>query len=170
MLGALGLAGCTQDPVADWLGGFGDPVRGAAFTAPRNLGDTSRWRGNPVQAALAADQLEFLFEAFTTDPRYAPAASASTLHALRAGRAEMRGYLGIDPNADTLTVRQGLRGAAQALNAGSTVRAEAALNGAAFTAGPQETLRRLSDMPRLPRVADAAGAAARQVSQMDNRR
>src|SRR5687768_9439913 len=38
-------AGCATDPGGDYLAGFGDPVRGAALNAPRNLGDTSRWAG-----------------------------------------------------------------------------------------------------------------------------
>src|SRR3712207_1451452 len=36
-------AACATDPSADYLDGIGDPVRGAALYAPRNLGDTGRW-------------------------------------------------------------------------------------------------------------------------------
>src|SRR5919199_6300056 len=68
----LGGAGCTIDPVGNYLGGIGDPVRGAALYAPSTIGDTSRWTGRPEQAALAAEQVEFLASEMRSNPRYAP--------------------------------------------------------------------------------------------------
>jgi hypothetical protein len=164
------LAACAQDPVTDYLGGFGDPVRGAAFYAPRNLSDTSRYAGDPAGAAIAAAQLEFLYRSFREDPIRAPQTNPSTVFALQEGVREMRAALGIAPDAPGVLVEQQLREAAQALRAGSHARAEAALASPAFTAGPRATLARLAALPRLPRVAEAAGAASQEISRQDQGR
>lgn len=155
----LPLAGCTADPAAEHLFGFGDPVRGAGLNAPRLLGDTSRLAGNPAQAARAAVQLEVLHEAFRHDPRYAPSASIQALHSTRLGRAELRDAIGIAPEAPAGAVIAQLRAPPAALDSGSRARAEAALSGPHFPAGGAATLARLSRLPFLRRVSEAAGAA-----------
>jgi hypothetical protein len=157
------LGACTADPAAEHLFGFGDPVRGAGLNAPRMLGDTSRLAGDPAGAARAAVQLEFLHEAFRNDPRYAPRASAQTLNSTRLGRAELREAIGIAPEAPADAVIAQLREAAAALDQGSVARAEAALSGPMFPAGGTATLRRLGSLPFLPRVSEAAWAAALEV-------
>lgn len=166
----LALAACTSDPVTAHLGGMGDPVRGAALWAPRNLGDLSRHAGDPAAAATAAAQLEFLARSFREHPLGSPEASAGTLAALAAGQREMRGALGIRPEASAARVEAQLRAAAEALRAGHPARAEAALAGADFTLGPEETLRRLAKLPALPAVAQAAGAVAEEAARRDNAR
>ncbi len=166
----LALAGCATDPSAEYLGGLGDPVRGAALYAPRNLGDTSRWAGQPAEAAVAAEQVEFLTQELATNPRYAPEVNPAVLQSLQTAQAEMRGYLGIAPGADPQMVITGLRRAATALREGSRARAEAALASPAFTAGPAGTLQRLSTMPRLPRTAEAAGMVASEFDRLERRR
>lgn len=168
LLSLLALLGACADPAAEHLGGFGDPVRGAAMNAPRLLGDTSRLAGRPGQAARAAVQLEVLAEAFLHDPRYAPEASGAAQHALRQGRAEMRQAIGIAPDAPAEPVIAQLREAAAALDAGSRLRAESALSGPMFPAGGAATLSRLNSLPRLPRVAEAAGAAVAEMRRIDN--
>lgn len=169
LLMLLLLGGCVADPAADWLGGIGDPVRGAALNAPRLLGDTSRLAGNPAQAALAAVQLEFLTEEFRTNPIYMHNVSGGTLFTMRQGRAEMRAAIGIAPDAPPDAVIAQLRDAAAALDAGSRARAEAALSGPMFPAGSAETLRRLGALPFLPRVSEAAGAANGEIRRFDSR-
>lgn len=164
------LLGCAGDPGADYLFGIGDPVRGAALYAPRNLGDTSRWAGRPADAAIAAEQLEFLASELATNPRYAPEVNPAVTQQLDVARAEMRGFLGIAPDASPILVAAGLRAAADALRAGRRAQAEAALSGPAFTAGPLVTLARLGAMPRLPRTANAAGAVAAELDRLDRRR
>jgi hypothetical protein len=162
---------CAADPAGgDYLLGIGDPVRGAAFNAPRLLGDTSRLAGNPAAAARAAVQLEFLTETFRSDPRYAPEASGAVQHATRLGRAEMRQAIGIAPDAPPEAVMAQLREAAAALDAGSRARAEAALSGPMFPAGGATTLTRLARLPYLPRVSEAAGAANAEVRRQDGSR
>lgn len=162
--------GCAVNPNADYLYGIGDPVRGAALYAPRNLGDTSRWVGRPADAALATEQLEFLASELASNPRYAPEIDPSVTQRLEFARAEMRGFLGIAPDAAPALVRAGLRATAEGLRAGSRARAEAALSGPAFTAGPAGTLARLGAMPYLPRTAEAAGGVAAEFDRLDRRR
>ncbi len=169
-LSLLLLAGCSATPGTPWLGGLGAPVRGAALRAPIALGDTSRWAGRPVEAAEAAAELEFLANEFATNPRYAPEANPAVLQQLEAGRREMREYLGIAPAATPELAIAGLRGGAAALRAGSRARAEAALSGPAFVYGPAATLGRLASMPRLPRVAEAAGGVAAEMDRLERRR
>lgn len=170
MGGFLALVGCAENPSANYLGGFGDPLRGAALYAPRNLGDTSRWAGQPAEAAVAAEQLEFLTSALPASPRYAPELNPAVVQQLEVARGEMRAYLGVAPAADPALVIAGLRRAGDLLRAGNRAGAEAALSGQAFTAGPAGTLARLSAMPRLPRTAEAAGLVASDFDRLDRRR
>lgn len=170
LLSALSLFGCVTRPGAPYLGGIGDPVRGAALNAPRTLGDTGRWAGQPAGAAEAAAQLEFLADEFATNPRYMYDANPAVLQKLQTARREMRGFLGIAPDAPPQLVMAGLRRAAAALRAGSRAGAEAALSGPAFAYGPVATLDRLASMPRLPRTAEAAGGVAAELESLERRR
>jgi hypothetical protein len=158
------LAACDVDPVTDYLGGIGDPVRGAALFAPRNLGDTSRWQGDPAGAAIAAAQLEFLARSFREHPLYSVNSNPATSQTLDSAVREMRGALGIAegvPNADAEAL---LRRAGRALREGREAQALAALSGPNFTAPPGEVLSRLGSLPRLRIVSAAAGMAAGEVS------
>ncbi|MDB5372596.1 MAG: hypothetical protein JWP04_1238 [Belnapia sp.] len=178
LAGLLAMAGCAQDPSADYLGGFGDPLRGAALYAPQNLGDTSRWAGRPAEAAVAAEQLEFLTDGLPASPIYATELNPAVVQGLTTARVEMRHYLGIAPDADPQVVIASLRRAAAALRANGQAGgptngralAEAALDGPAFTAGPVGTLQRLAAMPRLPRTAEAAGLVASDFDRLERRR
>jgi hypothetical protein len=171
LLAMLLVAGCETDPMGNHLWGFGDPVRGAALYAPRNLGNTARWDGQPAQAAQAAAQLEFLAVEMRTNPRYAPAVSPTVVQQLDRGRDEMRQFLGIAPDAPAQAVITALRQAAAALRDGDRGRAETLLDQPrVFTAGPLVTLARLNAMPRLPQVAIAANQVANEINRLDNRR
>jgi hypothetical protein len=170
LLFCLAAAACGTDPSAPYLWGLGDPIRGAALSAPRNFGDTGRWAGQPAQAAFAVEQLEFLTSELATNPIYAPVINPATLQTLQAARTEMRGYLGIPASADPQIVIEAMRRAGAALRAGSRAQAEAALSGPAFPAGGQAVLARLSEMPRLPRTAAAAGMVASEFDRLDRTR
>jgi hypothetical protein len=170
---ALGLAafcllvGCEADPVGNHLFGWGDPVRGAALHAPRTLGDTSRWAGQPAQAAMAAAQLEFLAAELPGSPRHGPGLNPGVEHQLGLARNEMRGFLGIAADARPDRVVAQLRAAAEALRRGSSTEAEAALTAPEFAAGPLVTLARLAAMPRLPQTSIAASQAAAELARLD---
>lgn len=160
----VSLAACTEDPVVDYLGGVGDPVRGAALWAPRNLGDTSRWQGDPAGAAIAAAQLEFLARSFRENPIYSVGSNPATSQTLDSAVREMRAALGIQPGAANADVEILLRRAGEALREGSEARALVALTGPDFAEPPGEVLRRLGSLPRLRIVSAAAGMAANEVS------
>ncbi len=119
---------------------------------------------------MAAAQLEFLARAFREDLIRAAQTDPAVTHALDAGRAEMRGFLGVEPGADGRLVEAQLRAASQALRGGSPARAEAALSAPFFAAGPRGTLERLSALPRLPRVREAAGFAAQEMARQEQGR
>ncbi|NKC33748.1 hypothetical protein [Falsiroseomonas selenitidurans] len=166
LLAFLLLAACA-DPAAEHLGGFGDPVRGAALHAPSLLGDTTRLAGNPAAAARAAVQMEVLAEAFRTDPRWRHTVSGAALHATGQGRAELRRALGIAEDAPAEAVIASLRDAAAALDQGRPARAEAALTGPDWRLGGAGTLARLNALPRLPWVEEAAAAAYAEIRRQD---
>lgn len=166
---AIALAGCEIDPGAAYLGGIGDPVRGAAIQAPALFGDFPRYAGNPAAAAQGAAQLEFLTEALRTDPRFGPRVDPGVLLALRRARSEMRAAIGIAPDAPSDEVVRRLRAAAAALEAGSPVRAEAALASAEFTRDPRAVLAALADAPPLPEAARAANIVANEINRLDRR-
>ncbi|GGG45129.1 hypothetical protein GCM10010964_35660 [Caldovatus sediminis] len=164
-------AACSADPAAEYLFGIGDPVRGAALNAPRLLGDTAQYAGRPAAAARAVVQLEFLAHALATEPRYAPEVQSTVLFQLRAARAEAREALGIAPDAPPEAVMDRLRAAADALEAGSPARAEAALDAPRiFALGPRATLARLGALPPLPHTREAAGAVAAELDRLERRR
>lgn len=152
-------AACAQDPSQSYLWGVGDPIRGTALNATRMLGDTARYDGDPAGAANAAAQLEFLARSFREDPIWSVQANPATTQELQAAVLEMRNALGISPTAPNAVIEQLLRQASQALRAGSQARALAALSGPNFTVPPAEVLRRLGNLPFLPRVSSAAGMA-----------
>ena len=163
------LAACTMDPAQDYLWGFGDPVRGAALNAPRNLGDTSIYAGDPAGAAMAAAHMEFLARRLTvSDPRWGPGLSPTLSNALDGGRDEFRAALGIPRDVPGEVAEQALRRAAQMLRAG--LGADGLRDRAIFTLGPQATLERLATLPRLGRVRIAAGAAAAEMDRLERRR
>ncbi|MFL1460775.1 hypothetical protein ACI6QG_01075 [Roseococcus sp. DSY-14] len=163
------LASCTLDPAADYLGGFGEPLRGAALNAPRNLGDTSIYQGNPAGALMAAAHMEFLARRMTpADPRWGPGMSPTIQPKLEAGRDEFRAAIGLNPRLGGEAAEAALRAAAQRLRA--TVAAQAFTDRNVFTLGQEETLRRLNTLPRLPQVRLAAGAAAAEMDRMERRR
>ncbi|MDB5370502.1 MAG: hypothetical protein JWP20_2060, partial [Roseomonas sp.] len=103
----------------------------------------------PQEAATAVAQVEFLAVEIMAK-RTSLNLSGIVGPALQAARNEMREYLGIAADAPPQAVIDALLTTPPALS-----------QPALFTAGPQETLRRLSAMPRLPQ-ANTATAMARQ--------
>ena len=167
---AMACAACVMDPSRPYLGGVGDPVRGAALNAPWIFGDMSRWRGNPSQAAFAAAQLEFLTDALLTDPFWSPQIPGTLQGQLRLARTDLRTALGIPQDAPPAQVISGLRAAGEALAQGSPARAEAALGPPVFTLGGTETIARLGALPRMQSQSVAASMAANAFDSLNRRR
>ncbi len=151
----VGLAACaSQHPPPVALSATAtqldaDPMRAAirgaadAFAYPETL------EGKPREAAIAVAQLEFIaaeIGAGRTNIDFTGIVAPT----LAAGRYEVRNYLGIPQNAQPQAVIDALLATPSDLSHPSL-----------FTAGPAETLRRLSDMPRMPQ-ANAGTATARQ--------
>lgn len=164
------LAGCVQPLGQPYLGGFGDPVRGAALNAPWHFGDMPRYAGSPRDAALATVQLEFLADTLNTDPYWSPLVSGTVQVQLRMARQDLRAAIGIAPEAPPAVVMGALRTAADALAQGSPARAEAALAPPVFVPGGRATLQRLASLPRLPRLTEAAAAVSNEIYRIDSRR
>ncbi|MBO1079044.1 hypothetical protein [Roseomonas haemaphysalidis] len=137
----------TLPPAASRLDA--DPVRAAirgaadAFAYPESLA------GRPEAAAIAVAQLEFLAVEVMAN-RTSLRLSGIVGPALQAARVEVRDYLGIAPGAAPQAVIDALLATPPDLSRPTL-----------FTAGPAETLRRLSAMPRLPQ-ANTGTAIARQ--------
>lgn len=164
----LALAACSQGPVADNefllsgddVGrGAGDAVRTAAFGAERAFGNTAAWRGNPIAACFGAAQLEYLNRNLATNPRFDQTANFSTQHSIREGQRELRTAAGIPSQADSARLENDLRLAVRDLSTGSRGAADVRL--AAYGPG---LIDRLTSLPRLRRVEEAAGAAANEFS------
>lgn len=170
LLAVLALGGCSLDPSGAHLGGFGDPVRGAALNAPWQFGDMSRYAGNPAWAARAVAQVELLADAMANDPFWAPRIQGTAMIQMRMARDELRGALGIAPGLPAQTVIAALRGSADAIGQGNAERAEAMLAPPVFTAGGRATIERLGSLPRLPRTAEAAGGVYAEFDRLDRRR
>ena len=160
ILSLLALAGCVQPLGTPYLGGYGDPVRGAALNAPWHFGDMSRYAGNPRDAALATVQLEFLTDTLDNDPYWSPLVRGTVPVQLRMARHDLRDAIGIAQDAPPAVVMGALRAAADALAQGSPARAEAALTPPVFNPGGAATLQRLGSLPRLPRLTEAAAAVS----------
>lgn len=152
------LAGCaTYDGSAPYLGGAGDPVRGAALNAPFQFGALPSQRGQPAKVALSLAQLELLADRIPQSGYWQNQVSGTTVLQLRLGQAEARKAIGVPANAPAQPVIDGLRAAAAALEGLDPAGARAALDRAPFTLGGAATLQRLTDLPPLPQAAAAAG-------------
>ncbi|MBR0671858.1 hypothetical protein [Neoroseomonas soli] len=115
--------------------------------------------GQPAAAARAIADIEYLAGAVPTDPRW-QTAGAGAVTQLAQARSEARRALGIPANAPAQQVIDGLQGAAAALDANDRAAVARALPRGVFTAGPDQTVRRLSQPPRVPSASGALFALA----------
>jgi hypothetical protein len=154
------LAGCagTSDPADVYLGGAGDPIRGAALNAPFQFGNLPAQRGQPARVARSIAQLEYLTRRLSEDLGRQGEFSGTTLLQLQLGQAEARSAFGIAPRAPSREVEGALRQAARALEGLDPDGARTALSGPNFPAGGAEVLRRLAEPPALPQASAAAAA------------
>lgn len=150
---ALVLAACAIPPAPprvqlppDTYGIGVDNDVGAIDFAQWAFADPARTRGNPVNGARAAAAVEYLAVELSADPRWVGMSPITKLQMQQAS-AELRQTLGIEPDAPTQLVLNGLIGAAGALQAGNNAAALAVLVPPVFTLGPEATLARLTDLP-----------------------
>lgn len=164
LLTALAVAACAPAQPPPSLPGAGtgasvttDPISVARqnavefFRAPQ--------AGQPAKAARAIADIEFLAGAVPSDPRW-QTASPSALTQLSQARSEARAALGIPATAQSQAVIDGLMAAATALEANDRAAVARALPRNVFTAGPDQTVRRLSQPPRVRSATAALGGLA----------
>jgi hypothetical protein len=115
----------------------------------------ARPANQPAAAARAFAELEWLATAVPNAQQWQSLGGPGLLQ-LSVARNEARTALGIPLDAPAQPVIDGLASAAQALEANDRAALDRALPGEIFTAGPAETVQRLSAPPRVPSALAAA--------------
>ena len=155
---ALALAGCGsfQPTVPDTArmsaaqfgtGGL-DPDVAATQFAQWAFADSGRTYGRPTEGARAVAAMDYIAGQLYTSPRWANI-SPLTKEQLLQGREEVRQALAVRPGTPSQVVVDHMTAAGNALAAGNRAGALAQLADPAFTAGPQPTLDRLTNLPYL---------------------
>lgn len=164
LMGALALAACTPaapPPVLPPTETGGLNVRDPITVAAQSAGTFFRrpQPNQPAAAARAIADIEYLAGALATDDRWMGSGSLAQLE-LNQARDQGRSALGIPRTAPAQGVIDGLMAAATALDANDRAAVGRALPRDIFTAGPDQTVRRLSQPPRMPSASAALGAVA----------
>jgi hypothetical protein len=113
--------------------------------------------GQPAAAARAIAELEWLATSLPVSPQW-QAIGGAGIAQLGQARNEARTALGIPRGAPSQPVIDGLSAAATALDAGDRAAASRALSRATFPLGPEATLARLAEPPRVPTALPALQA------------
>jgi len=166
LVGVLAVTACTTGEAPPTMPGptpdavSSDPVRRAGQEAASFF---RRPEANkPAAAARAIADIEFLAARVPTDPRWRTS-SATALSQLAQARNEGRAALDIPTSAPAQGVIDGLLAAAAALDANDQAGVARALPRTVFRAGPQATVQRLSQPPRIrsagPALASLYGSS-----------
>lgn len=160
LVGIVAVAACTPAEPPPMMPGptpdsvTTDPIRragqdaGSFFRRPE--------ANKPAAAARAIADIEFLAANVPTDPRW-QSSSATAITQLVQARNEGRAALNIPASAPAQRVINGLLAAATALDANDRQGVAGALPRDIFRAGPEATVQRLSQPPR---IRDAGPALA----------
>jgi hypothetical protein len=174
ILGALAVAACgpvTPPPTIPAADAPGSRVIDPIVRAGQNAqGFFDRPQpGQPAAAARAIADLEFLAGAVPADPRWQTSSSMAQVQLLQA-RNQARAALGVPRSAASQAVIDALTAAADALDANDRAAAGRSLPGTLFTAGPDQTLRRLAQPPRVPSASAALAALSAGPEPLGRRR
>jgi len=158
--GVAGLAAaCAPPQPPDFsFGGAGFQPGNARLNleyAWRNLGDMSRYRGRPAEAAAALAQFEASV-AGLRDPANQLAFPERFAPLLVAGIRQARAAIGVPIDVLPQTVAAALGAAVEPLVRNDQAAIRRALSNPIFTLGPDETLARLTNLPRLSDVESVA--------------
>lgn len=148
---AAGLAACASQPPDFSYGGAGfqpGNVRLNLAYAERNFGDMSLYRGKPAEAAAALAQFEAAV-AGMRDPATSIALPMRYGSQVAAAVREEREAIGIPLQVLPGQASAALAAAVGPLQSGDQAAIRAALSNPVFTLGPQVTLERLSNLPRM---------------------
>jgi hypothetical protein len=144
-----------------------DPIRAAIEASAAAFADGGlSLAEHPDAVAQATAQLEYLVLALPRSQAYANM-PPTVLRDLTLARDEMRGALGISPEADGERVMRTLLEAARALRANQEGAAAAALPAGLFRPGGVGSIRRFGEPGPLPQTALATTAARDAVAWMD---
>ncbi len=146
--------------------GAGDPLRGAVLTTAYIFNNQASL-ANPASAARAVANIEYLAVNLAQDPSLGRMSDGG--FQLAAARTELRGAIGITPDAPPQLVIDALYAAASALAAQDMAAAAAALPVAAFP-DSRASVVRLTALPSLPASAQAASAAQQLIRNQDVQR
>jgi hypothetical protein len=162
VLAAAACAPATPPPTLPSSGGAAGAVTTDPITAARQNASAffrAPQANKPADAARAIADIEFLAGAVPSDPRW-QSQSGNAVTQLAQARNEARRALGIAPQAGAQAVIDGLMSAATALEANDRAGVARALPRNVFTAGPEQTVRRLATPPRVPSASAALYALA----------
>jgi hypothetical protein len=157
------LAACASQPPDFSYGGAGfqpSDVRLNLAYAERNFGDLSLYCGKPAEAAAALAQFEAAV-AGMRDPATTIALPMRYGSMVAAAIREEREALGIPLDILPNQVSAALAAAVGPLRSGDQAAIRTALSNPAFTLGPEQTLARLSNLPRLWTVESIAPVLTR---------
>ena len=153
MLGALAaaLGACASQPPDFSYGGAGfqpGNVRLNLAYAERNLGDMTQYRGKPAEAAAALAQFEAAV-AGMRDPATSIALPMRYGSQVAAAVREEREAIGISLHVLPNQAAAALAAAVAPLQGGDQAAIRAALSNPVCSLGPDETLARLTNLPRM---------------------
>jgi hypothetical protein len=144
-----------------------DPARAAIGNTSAVFGNPARVAGQPVLAANAISQLEWLTVDIATNQRFV-SMPPGVAGAVREARDAVRQTFGVAPGTTPQAAITAFDGAATALAAGNRNAAEASLAAVTGAAGAARALGLLSALPAIPQAANGTSAAANGLSQMDS--
>lgn len=146
-----GMAACASQPPDFSYGGAGfqpNNVRLNLAYAERNFGDMSQYRGKPAEAAAALAQFEAAV-AGMRDPATSIALPMRYGSQVAAAVREEREAVGIPLDVLPNQAAAALAAAVGPLQSGNQAAIRSALSNPVFTLGPDATLDRLTNLPRL---------------------
>jgi hypothetical protein len=149
--------------------GAGDPTRAAILSSSYAFGRPSSLQGNPVAAARALGQLEYLTAELGSGGAWRDMDPLVSVE-LRQAREESRAALGFRREASAQVAVDALFGASEALRGNNRAAALAALAPLARPGGAEAALARLAALPPLPRAASATARARDALNRRDGDR
>jgi hypothetical protein len=177
LLLASALYGCAPVPSAQRtaylppgvFGVYQDNDTGAINLAAWAFASPANTRGNPAEAARAVIAVEYLPAELTENPRWV---GMDDLVKRRLGiaRNEVRGVLGIRPDAPSQLVVNAMLALFVDLQAGNDAATTQVLTSGLFTFPPEQTLRVLSDLPYVQSANLATSRVANQTFVSDVQR
>jgi len=129
--------------------------------------DSSRTYGDPAAGARAVLAMDYIAGELTTSPRWAKISPEAKIGLLQA-REQTRAAIGIAPNARSQAVVNSLIVVSSDLQAGDLAKAAAAVDNPAFAGPPEQTLRRLANLPYIQLANVSTAHAANELFEPEN--